>query len=474
VSAIWKDERSAEETLSETEGRCIATSAPDVLAPHLFVALECDRPQAGVTRHSLANIDRVLLARGSVRESDRSFEGGERTLTVRIPDARMSSRHASLLREGINFAALDLDSRNGTLVNGTRIVAPTLLADGDLIQVGHTILRYRVAVSVPLGEPADVDSAKVKQMGPLATIDPSLARRGEVLGRVAASLSPVLLLGETGTGKEVLARAIHRLSGRSGPFVAINCGALPATLLEAQLFGHVRGAFSGALTDSPGLLRSADRGTVLLDEIGDLPAPAQAALLRALQEHEVLPVGGVRPVKVDLRILAATHRPLEKLVASGEFRSDLFARLAGFTFSLPPLRSRPEDIGLLVADFVKGRKICFTTGAGRAVLSHDWPLNIRELYQALAVAATLAGEQAIDVAHLAPAVPECVAHRPSPTPSLAPHDPLREQLIASLARHDGNISAVARELGKARMQVRRWTRRFGIDPCSFRRPNGRL
>jgi transcriptional regulator with PAS, ATPase and Fis domain len=380
----------------------------------------------------------------------------------------MSSRHASLLREGADFATTDLDSRNGTRVNGESVAAPTLLADGDFVQVGHTILRYRAAVATPVGEPADVDSSRTNWTDPLVTIDPSLAHRAAALGRVARSVSPVLLLGETGAGKEVLARAIHRLSGRTGPFVAINCGALPGSLLESQLFGHVQGAFSGATKDAPGLLRSGNGGTVLLDEIGDLPEPAQAALLRALQEHEILPVGGVRPVKVDLRILAATHRPLEKLVQSGGFRADLFARLAAFVFCLPALRSRAEDIGLLVAEFAREQSISFTTAAGRAVLSHDWPLNVRELYQALEIAKTLAGGGIIDLPHLPSA---CARHAASPRdrkrePSA--DDPLRETLIASLARHNGNISAVARDLGKARMQVQRWIQRFHIDASSFR------
>jgi DNA-binding NtrC family response regulator len=469
VPARWKVEHSAEETLTDTGGRRSAAAAPEVSAPHLFVVLECARPDAGGARHSLANIDRVVVGRGAVRSSERSFDSGNRTLTIRIPDARMSSQHACIEREGFNFAALDLGSRNGTRVNGVRVAAPIPLADGDLVQLGHTILRYRASIAAALGEPADVDSSKEDAARPLMTIEPSLAGRAVSLGRVARSTAPVLLLGETGTGKEVLARAIHRLSGRKGPFVAVNCGALPATLLEAQLFGHVRGAFSGAVGDAPGLLRSAHGGTVLLDEIGDLPAPAQAALLRALQEHEVVPVGDARPVKIDLRVVAATHRPLENLVARGEFRSDLFARLAGFTFTLPPLRERREDLGLLVAAFATQRPIRITPAAGRALLRHDWPLNVRELHQALQVAAALAGEETIDLSHLPPAIAACASHPGPPARATASADPLREKLISCCARHDGNVSDVARELGKARTQVQRWLKRFGIDARSFRR-----
>src|SRR5262249_24796529 len=150
------------------------------------------------------------------------------------------------------------------------------------------------------------------------------------LARIASMPIPVLLLGESGTGKEVLARAVHTLSGRSGAFVAVNCGGLSASLIESQLFGHVKGSFTGAGRDEPGLVRAADRGTLFLDEIGDLPLAAQAALLRVLQEREVVPVGGARPVAVDLRVVAATHRPLEKMAAKGDFRADLLARLSGY------------------------------------------------------------------------------------------------------------------------------------------------
>src|SRR5262249_4252107 len=159
----------------------------------------------------------------------------------------------------------------------------------------------------------------------------------------------ILLLGETGTGKEVLARSLHALSQRPGPFIAVNCGAIPENLVEGQLFGHVRGAFSGALKDEPGLVRAAQGGTLLLDEIGDLPASSQAALLRVLQESEVRPVGSTQTVKVDVRIIAATHRPLESLIKGNAFRHDLYARLAGFRFELAPLRKRKVDLGLLIA-----------------------------------------------------------------------------------------------------------------------------
>jgi transcriptional regulator with AAA-type ATPase domain len=470
VSDRRSDGHPDDETLTDDQKRVLASK--EAVAPQLAIALECDRPSAGPTRHSLANIDEVVLGRGPARSCRRSFDGAARTLEIRIPDAHMSQRHARLVRRGMGFALADDGSRNGTRVNGTRIDAMSLLGDGDLVEAGHTLLSYRAAVSVPLGEPADVDASGLEK-SLLTTVDAGLAKRVAGLDRIARSPVPVLLLGETGTGKELLARAIHKRSERTGSFVAVNCGALPASLVEAQMFGHVRGAFSGADEHTPGLFRSAHRGTLLLDEIGDLAPAGQAALLRVLQEHEVVPVGSAQPIKIDLRVIAATHRPLERLVAEGKFRSDLFARLAGFRFYVPALRERRDDVGLLVAAFLADRPLRLTTAAGRALLRWDWPLNARELRQALEAASALAEDGWIDVAHLPAELGAGAAPQSrSPVPMSAP-DPLADELISALARHHGNISEVAREMRKARVQIQRWLKRFAIDAASFR-SNGRL
>src|SRR6266852_6634237 len=169
------------------------------------------------------------------------------------------------------------------------------------------------------------------------------------LEAVAASTVSVVLQGESGTGKEVAATAMHRLSGRVGPFLPVNCGGLPETLIESELFGSRKGAFSGADKDRPGLFRSADGGTLFLDEIGELPASAQSALLRVLQDGEILPIGATQPIRVDVRFLAATNRNLDAQVARGLFRADLLARISGFAVWLPPLRERREDMGILIA-----------------------------------------------------------------------------------------------------------------------------
>jgi transcriptional regulator with GAF, ATPase, and Fis domain len=220
-------------------------------------------------------------------------------------------------------------------------------------------------------------------------------------------------------------------------------------------------------------MRSADKGTLFLDEIADLPSGAQAVLLRALQESEVLPVGATRPVKIDVRVLAATHYDLQQQIAKGEFRADLYARISGFTIRLPPLRERREDLGLLIGEILKRHTsdpVEITTAAARALFTYQWPMNVRELEKCLGTAVILASGQPIDVQHLPdwahpaqPAAPE----RPKPPPT---EDEIRQrdELLALLKEHRGNVSSIARAMGKARMQVQRWLKRFGLDAEEFR------
>jgi transcriptional regulator with GAF, ATPase, and Fis domain len=237
--------------------------------------------------------------------------------------------------------------------------------------------------------------------------------------------------------------------------------------VESELFGHRRGAFSGAVDDHPGIIRGADRGTLLLDEIGDLPLPAQIALLRVLQEEEVLPVGATRPLKVDLRVVAATHRDLDELVAQQRFRADLLGRISGYACALPPLRERREDFALLVASLLQkmgAAQLSFSPDAARALLRHAWPLNVRELEQCLSSAAVLAANERVELEHL-----RLPAARPAARPNDEHDGRRREELIALLREHAGNVTSVARAMGKARTQVQRWLRHYAIDPLSFHR-----
>src|SRR5690606_4641385 len=226
--------------------------------------------------------------------------------------------------------------------------------------------------------------------------------------------------------------------------------------------------YSGASEDRPGLVRAAHSGTLFLDEIAELPLGSQVKLLRVLQEGEVTPLGGTQPIPVDVRVVAASHRSLPELVEAGRFRADLYARLAGAHITLPPLRQRREDLGLLIGALLRriagdaAASLRLERDAARALFLHTWPLNIRELEQALRAACALAGGAGrIALGHL----PEGVRGRP---PGDGGELALRDQLVRLLSENAGNISAVARAMGKARVQVRRWCRRLGIDPDSFR------
>jgi transcriptional regulator with PAS, ATPase and Fis domain len=270
----------------------------------------------------------------------------------------------------------------------------------------------------------------------------------------------------------VVAREIHELSRRPGKLVAVNCAALPETLVESELFGYRRGAFSEAREDRPGLIRNADRGTLLLDEIGDLPLGGQAKLLRVLQDGQVVALGSTSPVQVDLRVLAATQLSLDELVRAGRFRADLLGRLGGFTITVPPLRDRTLDLGLLTAAILErhagpdAAAFRLTADACAALVTRRWPLNVRELERVLQAAIELArASKEIGVEHLG------VEPRLAPTGDLDPMD-LEVELRRLLRLRAGNISAVAREMGKARMQIHRWMAQFGIQPGEFRSGEG--
>ncbi len=242
---------------------------------------------------------------------------------------------------------------------------------------------------------------------------PAMRKVMELASRVAPHSTTVLITGESGTGKEVVARAIHRMSPRKGRrFVAVNCGAIPDNLLESELFGHARGAFTGATSDKPGLFEEADGGTLLLDEIGELPAPLQVKLLRVLQEGEIRRVGEAKTRRVDVRVLAATARDLEADVGEGRFREDLYYRINVVRIHLPPLRQRPEDIEALARLFLEragersGRTLTLTPPAMAALKAYPWPGNVRELQNAVERAAVLSAVGRISPAELWPTIEE--------------------------------------------------------------------
>jgi DNA-binding NtrC family response regulator len=392
-----------------------------------------------------------------------------------IPDHGISRKHLAVRRQPAGWEVADLGSKNGILVNDEDVRIATL-ADGDLIEAGDTLLMFREDGGGPDGNTDRDLAAEVTTPIAFRTVNLEFEHLVHQLTRIACTDVPVLIRGETGTGKELVARAIHDASTRRGPFVPINCGALPRNLIESELFGHKRGAFSGAHADRDGLVRGAHGGTLFLDEIAELPEESQVALLRVLQEGEVRPVGAGDAVKVDIRVVAATHQDLPARITSGRFRQDLYARLAGFEMELPALRDRREDLGTLIAAILPRvapapERITLHRSAARALLRYAWPLNIRELEQALRAAVALTETGEIRLEHL----PEGIRTytRPSLTAIPLEERVLRDRLVELLRKHEGNLSAVGRAMDRGRIQVQRLCQRLQIEPSQFRRSSSR-
>ena len=317
-----------------------------------------------------------------------------------------------------------------------------------------------------------VGSDDAVQVHGIWTQDPVMKRLLRDIRRVARRDVTVLVRGETGTGKELVARAIHRESPRSsGPFVAINCAALPPQLLESELFGHVRGAFTGAVKDAPGQFRVADGGTIFLDEIGELSLDLQAKLLRVLQEKSVIPVGGRAPVPVDVRIVSATHRSLRSAVESGEFRADLMYRIRVVPLFLPPLRDRRRDIMLLVDKFIESqrgrgeRELRGVSPGGRLALEqYDWPGNVRELQNVIEYAFAM-GEGPVLTESDLPA--ELLGEEPGPrlanrSDRTNTASAEAERIAMALERAAGHRGRAAQSLGMSRATLWRKMKQHGL------------
>jgi transcriptional regulator of acetoin/glycerol metabolism len=455
--------READPTLSVRRGR---RGRDDSSAPVLFVILNGQDPLGGSSRVGLETATGVRIVRGRTPGLDRS--DGE--VTLQLADRHVSSSQSRLSRNGGSWTLDDQGSKNGTHLNGMLVTQPRDLWDGDLIQVGCTFLLFRDSLTGSRGAP---DKAVASFDDPAScTLLPAWEAELARLDTVARGSVTVLLQGETGTGKELLAARVHRLSGRRGAFVAVNCAGLTETLVASELFGHRKGAFSGANSDSPGLVRTSDAGTLFLDEVGDMAPRAQAAILRVLQEHEVLPVGATHPVRVDLRVVAASHRDLRAAAAAGSFRADLLARISGFTLALPPLRERREDTGVLTGAILSRSGASQGTElapeAVEALLTRAWPLNVRELDQALRSALDLAHGRPIQLQDLPVALGDSPSSAGKSRPISRSDEHLRAELVALLRTHQGNVSEVARAMGKARTQVHRWMKKLGLRGARYR------
>jgi len=398
--------------------------------------------------------------------------GSKATFTVK--DSSVSRLHAIVEPAGDGHKVRDLGSRNGTFVNGLRSVESGV-DHGAVVRVGETVLLFQVL--------------KVRRDEPLVGERPPLLGSSLAMERVRGQIDtlgpeaiPVLIQGESGVGKEVVASELHARSGRTGTFVPVNCGGLPAELVENELFGHVEGAFTGASKRAKGLFVSADGGTIFLDEIGEMPLEMQPKLLRVLSTGEVRPVGSSQPRSVQVRVVAATNRTLQDRVDRDAFRGDLYARLSGWRIDVPSLRERREDV-LAIARRMPGagRELAMTADAAEALLLYEWPYNVRELLQVVSAAIVRAGKGVeLGLVHLPDEVRGRVGARvrrvPDPGSVTAPIEfavrregtPSRHDLEMVLAKYAGNVSQVAGFFGKERAQVYRWIRRYGIDTAAFR------
>lgn len=403
--------------------------------------------------------------------------GRDVSADIVLPVTAVSRRHAEITHRRGTFWVRDLGSTNGTLVDGLRVDECALEANSE-VRVGDAIFKFVDRAAEQYGgyllDGTMADSAMRLTKDPSALIGGyQMDMLSAALERIAASELSVLILGESGTGKEVAARELHAKSGRPGQFSAVNCAALPDTLIESELFGYKKGAFSGADRDKTGLIQAAHRGTLLLDEIGDMPPAAQAKLLRVLQSKEVLPLGATRAEPVDVRVVAATHRDLSRLQKEGKFRRDLFARLNEFPVMLPPLRDRKEDLLQLSRFFLKkyGRQelsLSFPFMAG--LLHHDWPYNVRELESAIKRAAALSDTPVLSEKHLPDSVKQAILdYASAPRLSQITVEAPEEEVLRSMLKEEaGNVAAVGRRLGKARMQIHRWMKKYRIEAEDYR------
>lgn len=385
-------------------------------------------------------------------------------------DPCSSRRHACIQLDsaGGSVQISDCGSRNGTLVEGERITGPRRLKSGDLIRIGDSFLLFR-------DEPLGVTARPGPVLTELIGISPAAQRLRQQVSRLAADRASVLILGPTGTGKEVVASALHRLSGRLGARIAVNCSAIPKDLAESQFFGHAQGAFTGAVAHR-GYFQAAHLGTLFLDEIGDMPQELQPKLLRALEERAVMPVGTHEVRPVDVRLVSATNRDLEQLIAEGRFREDLYARLSDVVLQLPPLRARREDILLLLHHGSEGRQLELTSEVVDLLLRYPWPRNVREVYKVATHLRLLGADEALrsrlraDIAIASPLAPADFSaprtDKSEDRPKLTV--PTREQLESLMAAHAGVIQLVADALGCSRRQVGRWLEQYGVDRQRFR------
>ncbi len=407
--------------------------------------------------------------------------GTERSCDVVLTDAFVSRRHCSVAPTAGGFQITDLGSKNGTLIDGVavgKVVAPP----GVALRIGKTLVQV-----MPADEVLDIPPSDKDRFGGLYGGSHLMRSVFAVLERASKSSAPVMFLGESGTGKELMARGVHDNSPRrDGPFVVFDCGASSETLIESDLFGHTKGAFTGAASDRQGAFAAANGGTLFLDEIGDLPVALQPKLLRMLEAGEVVPLGGRKTEKYDVRIVAATHRDVFAEVARGGFRGDLYYRLAVVEVHVPPLRQRVEDLPTLIAMFLEragaGHLSKQVGGASLDRLQrYHWPGNVRELRNVITRAVALAGPD--DDFQSLPFLlrPTAAAPEAAPVRADRPFHEAKDEVVARferayltdlIARANGNLSAAARAAGLERKFLYKLLERAGLRQKSTDSPDG--
>lgn len=387
--------------------------------------------------------------------------GGE--AEVRLRDPSLSRAHLRIVQRGAGFSVMDEGSLNGTFLDGRVVDRPMRLSPGSILCFGRHAGVFRLTTERAL---AAIEEEGRWALGPVATLSPALAEGLALLRRRSRTDDNLLVLGETGVGKEVYARALHETMGRSGPFLALNCAAMPDELVEKELFGAAPGVGAGTFKGSPGLIAAAEKGTLFLDELGDASPALQAKLLRFLEDREVRPLGATAGRRVDVKIIAATHSLDVEDRTHSRLRPDLVRRFGAEPTTIPALRHRMEDLAALVAHFsasVKAAPI-FQSIAQRALYCHGWPGNVREIKNVINHALTRAEGERIELEHL-PAAVRDASRRGPPIEAITRRQraaPSPEELRTLLAQHDGNVAAVARALDRQWTVVWRWAMKHDL------------
>jgi DNA-binding NtrC family response regulator len=460
------------------------------------VALGSDSPEAqlSVTRTLIVEDKTTLKLRRSklavtagpdtgkeiITDKERIRCGAHTSNDLVLSEDRTASRHHFEIQyTERGYLLVDLNSTNGTFLDGRRIER-AYLSSGSQIRAGSSTLAF-----APMDEEVAVEPDSEGRLGGMVGQSVKMRQIFGLIKKIAPMDVSVVIQGETGTGKELVARAVHDLSKRKkDPFVVLDCGAIPPNLIESELFGHEKGAFTGAVSSRPGAFERAQGGTIFLDELGELRLDLQPKLLRVLENREVRRVGGNDVIEIDVRVICATNRDLVKEIQSGNFREDLYFRLSVINIQLPPLRQRKDDIPFILKAAMgdpesiskHGRKR-FTPAALSLLMSYPWPGNVRELMNVVSHVLTFSDGEEIDVHHLPPRIQGQQKESPVPFNEHLSFKDAKEQLLENfereyinqvLKRCEGNISRAARESGLHRKSIERLVKKYQLDARSMK------